>query len=66
MADPIKVHCELCGTECEIVQNVRVNPDGTSVEWPKAVVRADGLYFAINCPNCGEHEQCMAKKGDTE
>jgi hypothetical protein len=48
------------------MQNTHVDPSGKRIEWPKAAVRSDGLYFAVNCPECGEREQRMAKHGDTD
>lgn len=66
MGVPTQVTCEICGEKAEILQNAHVDPSGKRIEWPKAVVKPDGLYFAVNCPGCGEREQCMAKPGDTE
>ena len=37
-----------------------VDAVGMPIQWPKATVKDDGIYFAINCPNCGEREQLMA------
>jgi uncharacterized Zn finger protein len=65
MSDPIKVRCDVCGKDAEIAHNVHVDADGKRLEWPKAIVKSDGLYFTLNCPNCGEREQLMAKKDDT-
>jgi hypothetical protein len=39
---------------------------GKRIEWQKATVKPDGIYFAILCPNCGEREQCVARHADTE
>jgi ribosomal protein S27E len=66
MGGPTLVTCEICGEKAEVVQNSHVDPAGTRIEWPKAAVRSDGLSFAVNCPECGEREQCMAKASDTD
>jgi hypothetical protein len=66
MEPSIKVVCEICQQEAEMVKNVHIGADGNSLEWPKATVKSDGIYFTIACPVCGEREQCMAKPGDTE
>jgi hypothetical protein len=46
--------------------HVHTDTDGKRIEWPKAVVKPDGMYFTIACPACGEREQCMVRPGDTE
>ena len=66
MADPISVRCEVCGKTAEIAANSHVDAEGKRLEWPKAVVKHDGLYFTIRCPHCGEREQCMVRKADTD
>ena len=66
MSKASQVTCELCGEKADILQNSHVDPAGKRIEWPKATVRSDGLYFAVHCPECGEREQCMAKPGDTD
>jgi hypothetical protein len=38
-----------------------VDATGQRVEWPAATVKADGVYFRIRCPECGEREQCLAR-----
>jgi hypothetical protein len=43
-----------------------VNSQGERIEWPKATVRNDGIYFAINCPQCGQREQRMARPNDPQ
>jgi len=65
MKNPIVVHCEKCGGDAELVNNVRMNVDGTCLEWPKATVRSGALFFTINCKKCGELEQRMAQASDT-
>lgn len=64
MDQAIQVACEVCGQQSEIVKNRHVDATGKRVEWPKATVKPDGIYFAIACPNCGEREQCMARPTD--
>jgi hypothetical protein len=46
--------------------NSYVDPLGKRIEWPKATVKPDGIYFTIRCPNCGEREQCVARQGDAD
>jgi hypothetical protein len=64
MSQPIKIACELCGTTAEVMMDGHVNQQGERIEWPKATVKSDGIYFAINCPQCGQREQCMARPND--
>ena len=66
MDDPIQVVCEVCGHNAELVKHVHVDATGKRLEWPKATVKPDGIYFAISCPNCGEREQCLARPGDAK
>lgn len=66
MGAATQVTCEICGEKAAIMQNVHVDPIGRRIEWPKAAVKSGGLYFAVDCPECGEREQCMAKPGDTD
>jgi hypothetical protein len=39
---------------------------GKRIEWPKAAVKSDGIYFTIHCPLCGTREQCVAKPNDAD
>jgi ribosomal protein S27E len=64
MNPPLKVPCEICGADAPVQMLTHTGSDGGRVEWPKAVVRPDGIYFAIDCPTCGEREQCVAKPSD--
>ena len=66
MSAPIQVTCDVCGEKANILKNVHVDATGKRVEWPRAAVRPDGLYFALICPECGEREQRMAKQGDAD
>lgn len=66
MGGPTLVTCDICGEQAELLQNSHVDPAGKRIEWPRAAVRSGGLYFAVNCPECGEREQCMAKASDTD
>jgi transcription elongation factor Elf1 len=65
MAQPIQINCDRCGSSAEVMMNGHVNADGQKIEWPKATVKADGIYFTIHCPQCGQQEQCMARPDDT-
>ena len=65
MDEPLQVTCEICNQKASIVQNVHIDATGKRLEWPKATVKSDGIYFAIDCPECGEREQCMSRHDDT-
>ena len=64
MDKAIQVACEVCGQQSEVMKNRHVDASGKQLEWPKATVKPDGIYFAISCPKCGEREQCMARPND--
>jgi ribosomal protein S27E len=64
MAEPIRLACEVCGATATVLTNKIQLSDGKQVETPKANVKPDGIYFTINCPKCGEREQCMARPND--
>jgi ribosomal protein S27E len=66
MSTAIRVTCEVCGEKADIQKNVHVDATGKRVEWPKAAVRPDGLYFALSCPECGDREQRMAQQADAD
>jgi ribosomal protein S27E len=66
MSAPIQVTCDVCGEKAAILKNVHVDAAGKRVEWPKAAVRPEGLYFALNCPECGEREQLVARQSDAD
>jgi NAD-dependent SIR2 family protein deacetylase len=57
MGQPVEVACEICGQKSDCVMNSYVDAVGQKIEWQKAVVKPDGIYFAIRCPTCGEREQ---------
>lgn len=57
-----QVSCEVCGETSDVFQNEHVDPAGKRLQWPKASVKADGIYFAINCPKCGERYQLITKR----
>jgi hypothetical protein len=44
--------------------NSHTPADGKRIEWPKAAVKSDGIYFTIACPSCGEREQCVSRPSD--
>ena len=44
-----------------MLKYLHVDAAGKKLEWPKATVKPDGIYFAISCPQCGEREQCLAR-----
>jgi hypothetical protein len=60
----IEVVCENCGQSARMLKNSHVDASGKLLEWPRASVKPDGIYFAIVCPTCGEREQCLARPGD--
>jgi endogenous inhibitor of DNA gyrase (YacG/DUF329 family) len=66
MDQPIEVACEVCGQPSPLVKNSYVDATGRRVEWPKATVKSDGIYFTIHCPNCGERDQRMVRPDDTD
>ena len=61
MDGPIEVPCEVCGEQAKMLKYLHVDAAGKKLEWPKATVKPDGIYFAISCPQCGEREQCLAR-----
>jgi ribosomal protein S27E len=62
MDSSAQVSCEVCGEVADVVQNDHVDPSGQHIQWPKASVKPDGIYFAIQCPKCGERSQRMASR----
>lgn len=64
MDSPAQIPCEVCGQLCAVEQNKLIDPFGKKLEWPKAAVKSDGIYFAIHSPNCGERSQLVAKRPD--
>jgi hypothetical protein len=66
MSKPILVPCDQCGAQATMQVNVHTGADGNRVEWPKAAVRPDGVYFALSCPQCGDRDQLMAEPSDTK
>jgi hypothetical protein len=62
MESPAQVSCEVCRESAEVIQNEHIDPRGKLIRWPKASVKPDGIYFAINCPKCGERSQLMSKR----
>ncbi len=56
----LNISCKICDSEATAVMSQYVDAVGMPIEWPKATVKDDGIYFVINCPNCGEREQLMA------
>jgi Fe-S-cluster-containing hydrogenase component 2 len=66
MSDRIIVACDACGSNAAVVMTAHETENGNRIEWPKAVTKSDGIYFAIDCPKCGQREQRMATSGGTE
>ena len=64
MDSSAQIPCEVCGQLCAVAQNVHIDPSGKRLEWPKASVKPDGIYFTIDCPTCGERQQRIAKRPD--
>jgi C4-type Zn-finger protein len=62
---PAQVSCEECGKSADVIQNEHIDPLGKLIRWPKALVKPDGIYFAINCPACGERLQLISKRPHT-
>jgi hypothetical protein len=65
MGQPIRVACELCGSEATVEMHSHVDAAGKRLEWPKATTKPGGIYFSINCPQCGVRDQLMAEPSDT-
>jgi len=65
MGQPLKLPCEQCGSEATVDMKSHTDAAGKRIEWPNATVKADGIYFSVNCPNCGTREQLMAERSDT-
>jgi hypothetical protein len=66
MGQPITVACELCGSEAMIEMTAYTDATGKRIEWPKAAVKSDGIFFSITCPKCGIRDQLMAQSDDTQ
>jgi len=66
MAVPGRVPCEICHAMADIMQNEQMDESGKVITWPKAANKADGIYFTINCPTCGEREQRLLRYEDTD
>jgi len=67
MAEPIRLKCDACGSMATIIPaTLHIDAKGRRIETPRASVKADGIYFAINCPQCGEREQCLARSHDSD
>jgi hypothetical protein len=64
MEEALRVACDVCGQQSDIVKNSHVDAAGKRVEWPKVSVKAGRMYFTIRCPQCGEREQCVAQAND--
>jgi myo-inositol catabolism protein IolC len=66
MDQPIHLPCELCGSQAMVAMHSHTDATGKAIEWPKATVKEDGIYFSIDCPQCGNRDQLMAKPGENE
>jgi hypothetical protein len=62
MDPPAQIPCEVGGALCAVEHNVHIDARGRRLEWPKAAVKSDGIYFTIICPNCGERSQRIAPR----
>lgn len=65
MDQTIEVACDVCGQQSELAKNSYIDASGCRVEWPKATVKPDGIYFAIRCPNCGDRDQRLVRPEDS-
>jgi ribosomal protein S27E len=59
MTSSTHIPCEVCGQASPIAQNTHVDPLGKTIQWPKAAVKPEGVYFTIDCPKCGERQQLV-------
>jgi hypothetical protein len=50
MPDPINLKCDVCGATAEVLMNSHEDGGGKRIEWPKAVVKSDGLYLRFLAP----------------
>lgn len=66
MDTPLKIACETCNSEASVIMAGHADGTGKRIEWPKAAVKSDGIYFSIDCPLCGLREQCVAKPCDVD
>jgi hypothetical protein len=66
MGQPLVVACELCSSQANVEMCAHTDASGQRIEWPKATVNPDGLYFTIDCPNCGKRDQLMASPSDRQ
>ena len=62
MESSAQISCEVCGEPADVVENEHVDALGKLIRWPKAATKPDGIYFAINCPKCGERYQRVSKR----
>jgi hypothetical protein len=65
MDEPRQVPCEICHRMSEIVYNELIDDSGKRIEWPKVANKLDGIYYTVNCSNCGVREQCLFRYDDT-
>jgi ribosomal protein S27E len=62
MNSPTQVSCDICGQLADVSQNEHIDPSGNLIRWPKAATKPDGIYFAVECPKCGERYQLVSKR----
>jgi endogenous inhibitor of DNA gyrase (YacG/DUF329 family) len=65
MSQPLTVVCNDCGSTVTVEMMSYTDAAGQRIEWPKAIVKSDGIYFSVNCPQCGQRDQLMADRSDT-
>jgi hypothetical protein len=61
-----KLLCELCGSEAIVVTVTAYDLRYRPTVQPKTRRTSDGLLVSIECPNCGQREQCIATPEDED
>jgi hypothetical protein len=60
------LECSICGVLANVANNGAGEDVDDRVEWPNASVRADGLFFTVNCPNYGIREQRISFRNNVD
>jgi hypothetical protein len=66
MNPPLTIVCEECGSEAPVTMAGHADETGKRIEWPKATVKPDGIYFDIDCRLCGAREQRVANSSNAD
>jgi hypothetical protein len=63
MQTPEVIVCEYCGSDAPVVKVRATDRSGQWSYWPKSSIREKLFYVFLQCPKCGELEQCFAPAG---